>query len=184
METPQERLRSCDAALRLAVAVIQIEQARRPSARLGYTQINYGRLFIRDRWTLFSIARELGCTVADIVAPPDEQSRTSDAPRWNELVDAAESILAIVNARPAHVRQILVYRAGGLRWRQIEALLPGRVMFSIQEDYEAATLLFAREDVDTLTSHDDRRLNKSTARGRKNPRAVAKYLLSNSPVSC
>jgi hypothetical protein len=182
METSQERLRTCDAALRLAVAVIQIEQARRPSARLGYTQINYGRLFIRDRWTLFSIARELGCQVSEILSAPDDKRSSGDAPRWSELVSAAESILSVVNARPAHVRMILVHRAGGKSWRQIEALLPGRVMFSIQEDYEAATLLFAREDVETLTSHDDRRLKK-TMRGRTRG-VVAKIMLSNTPIAC
>ena len=179
-----DRLRACDLALKLAILIISIEQKRRPSARLGFTQINYGRLFVRDRWTLFAIARELGCEVREILAPPEQRS-TSDSPRWPELVSAAERVLAVVTQADARTREIIRHRAGGRSWNDLARLLPGRATFSIRDDYETAITRFADDDVATLLAHDDRRLGTAASRRTKNVRRkVAKIMLSNAPVAC
>ncbi len=119
-------------ALRRAHRVVQTERRRGSSGRLGFSQIDYGRLFHRDQWTMFAIARELGCSVDDLLPPtePTGESRVA----WSDLVAASEAIFAVVQTMPDQRRSAIVLYSAGLGPRQILKRLPGRLAFSVAED--------------------------------------------------
>lgn len=149
------QLHTTELALRTAILIINTESTRRPSADagLGYAQINYGRLFIRDRWTLFAIARELCCTVEDLIAPPEIRR----GPRWADLVSSAESLLAELQNLSEHVRVVLALRACGTSWKSVLSHLPGRVLFSLVEDADSGlrTLGARRQtEISLLSSYE------------------------------
>jgi hypothetical protein len=151
------RLRVVELALRTAVLVINTESLRSPAgdAQLGFSAVNYGNLFIRDRWTLFAIARELNCSVDELISPPEVRR---SGPRWSELTRASEELLAEVQKLPQDMRLVLILRACGARWKQITAKLPGRVFFSIVDDADhglAQLVLTCPSQVAMLASYDD-----------------------------
>jgi hypothetical protein len=121
-------------ALLRAFVVETMERKRRASSKLGFAQLDYGRLFIRDQWTLFAIARELGCTVEELIAPiePQRESRVA----WSEIVDASESLMASVRSLRDPIKQVILLKASGMSMRKIAVALPGRASFSLAEDLE------------------------------------------------
>lgn len=153
-------------SLQLAILIVSAQQRRSPDSRLGFTQINYGRLFVRDPWTLFSIARELNCSVSELVSPPEQANGT----RWPALVDAAETLLSAVQAQPPHLRAPLLLRCATIPWTRVAALLPGRVKFSLQEDVATACAAILRtcgDEVDLLTSSVDESALRSSRKLRR-----------------
>ena len=135
-----------DDAVRLAYVIEKADSRRRIGHSLGFALINYGRLFVRDYWTLFSIARELDCGVSDLVGK--EERRT----KWDVLVRAAEEILAAVQALPAPLRMIVEERGSGHSWRRILRRHPDRLIFSMREDYDRALrVIQGRASVAVLT---------------------------------
>jgi hypothetical protein len=153
-------LRATGVALRLAVRVEQIERRRTDSRRLGFAQVDYGRLFVRDEWTLFSIARELGCTIADLL-PPKETDRGESRATWSSLVEASERLLSVARGLPEPIRSIVLLSAVGLGLRRIAARLPGRALFSLAEDLArgvARVALLCERDVRLLSSSEHPRL--------------------------
>lgn len=121
-------------ALVRALLIEQNESRRTASARLGFTQLNYGRLFIRDYWTLFAIAVELGCTIEELASPPERQITNGSSVRFADLESAATRILDEVRQLPAPQREVLLLRASGLSLRQITTSLKGRSYHGIAED--------------------------------------------------
>jgi hypothetical protein len=120
-------------ALLRAFVVEQIEKTRTYTRKLGFAHLDYGRLFIRDKWTLFAIARELGCTVEDLLEPPQPAPESRVA--WSEIAEASESLMAIARGLPPMMREVTLLRATGLGWRKIGKALPGRASFSLAQDY-------------------------------------------------
>lgn len=175
-------LRAASVALRLAVRVEQIERRRTDSRRLGFSQVEYGRLFVRDEWTLFSIARELGCAIADLL-PPRDSDRGESRATWSSLVEASERVLAFARSLPEPIRSIVLLSAVGLGVRTISARLPGRAHFSVIEDLARGSALVARRcerDVRTLASSEHPRLRgRGVARG-----AHAKIVVAEAVSAC
>lgn len=117
-----------------AFIVESLERKRRHTAKLGFAQLDYGRLFVRDRWTLFAIARELGCSVEELMEPP-QQSQESRVV-WSQIIDASESLMSAARSLREPIRQIILLRASGMGLRKIGIALPGRAPFSLAEDFE------------------------------------------------
>lgn len=120
-------------AIRRAIMVETVERRKSGAAKLGFSAVNYGNLFIRDYWTLFAIARELECSISDLTPPVERRSSTGL--RWADLVDASEKVMHEVRLLPVQTKDLLVWRAGGHAWAIIQKRLPGRVGFSLREDY-------------------------------------------------
>jgi hypothetical protein len=121
-------------ALLRAFVVESMERKRRATSKLGFAQLDYGRLFVRDRWTLFAIARELGCSVEDLLEPP--QPANDHRIVWGDIVSASESLMSAARSLRDPIRQVVLLRACGLGWRKIGIALPGRTPFSLADDYE------------------------------------------------
>jgi hypothetical protein len=119
-------------ALELAVIIMEAERRRRPSAALGFAQINYGRLFIRDYWTLFAIALELECTVADLLPSPEPAEQRS---LRADMTESAESILVEIRRLPSPLSAVVLLRAARVSWRKIYGKMQGRAQFSIRDDW-------------------------------------------------
>lgn len=119
-------------ALLRAFIVETMERKRRVSSKLGFAQLDYGRLFIRDQWTLFAIARELGCTVEDLLEPPQPVSESRVV--WSEIVTASESLMSAARSLRDPIKQVVLLHASGMSMRKIGRALPGRAPFSIAED--------------------------------------------------
>jgi hypothetical protein len=157
-------LREADEALRLATIVELADGRRRIGHNLGFALINYGRLFVRDYWTLFAIARELDCGVGDLVSPPDRAEKRS---KWDELTRASEAVLAVVRTLPDPLRWICERRASGQSWRKIARSRPDRLLFSMQDDYEESLgilLIRAGEPLSFLCSAENFIVVKRRAR--------------------
>jgi hypothetical protein len=118
--------------IRHALLIERAEGRKKTPAGLGFAQINYGRLFVRDYWTLFAIARELDCSIDDLTETK-ESPRTG--PRWSELISASEEILETVRTLPVIVRDVVTMRCAGFSWRRIQQRFPHRVSFSLRDDH-------------------------------------------------
>lgn len=121
-------------ALLRAFVVETIERKRRHTAKLGFAQLDYGRLFIRDKWTLFAIAREIGCSVEDLLEPP--RPANDSQVTWTQIVDASESLMSAARSLREPIKRVVLLRACGMGWRNIGKALPGRTLFSLADDYE------------------------------------------------
>lgn len=147
-------LRTAEVGIRHAL-IIEGKESRRKSPRgLGFASVNYGNLFVRDKWTLFAIARELDCSVEDILSPPEKR----EGPRWSELIQASEDILGEVRTLPGPTKTLVLKRGEGLSWRKIQQEFPGRMMFSLREDHERGIQLVirrARDHLNFLASFDN-----------------------------
>ncbi len=120
-----------EVGVRHAFIIERRESHKKAPTSLGFAQINYGRLFVRDRWTLFAIARELDCTIDDLLSPPE----TREGPRWSELISASEAVLETVRTLPGHLRTLVLRRGEGFSWRRIQQEFPGRTTFSMKDDH-------------------------------------------------
>ena len=142
-------------ALRLATILELADGRRKIGQNLGFALINYGRLFLRDKWTLFAIARELDCEVGDLLPRVDQAEKRL---KWNELTRASEAILLVVRALPAPLRSVAEARARGDSWRKIKKSRPDRLLFSMQEDFGKVleiVLAEAKDSVEFLTANEN-----------------------------
>jgi hypothetical protein len=135
-----------EVGVRHAFILEKREGRRKTPAGLGFAAVNYGNLFVRDRWTLFAIARELDCKIEDILSPPE----TRNGPRWSELITASEAILETVRSLPAHLKTLVVMRGEGVSWRKIQQEFPGRTTFSMREDHATGLRRVARDTYEHL----------------------------------
>ncbi len=134
-------------AVRRSFLLERKESRRKAPPGLGFSQVNYGNLFHRDKWTLFSIAVELGCSVEDLLSPEDKKTL---GPRWSELVQASEDILSAVRTLPLSLRHLVLLRAQGDSWRKIQRKNSGRIMFSMREDFDRAMDIILRRAPDQV----------------------------------
>jgi hypothetical protein len=149
-------MNQAEEALRLATIIELADGRKRIGQNLGFSLINYGRLFVRDYWTLFAIAREIDCEMSDLL-PRDDEKRQKRL-KWSELTRASENILAKVRALPAPLRSVAEARGKGDSWRKICSRWPDRVPFSMKEDFGKVLEIVLREESDSvqfLTSNEN-----------------------------
>ena len=149
-------MNQAEEALRLATIIEMADGRRRIGMNLGFSLINYGRLFVRDYWTLFAIAREVDCDVSDLLPRDDEKRQKRQ--KWSELTQASEDILAKVRTLPAPLRSVAEARAKGEGWRKIARRWPDRVLWSMQEDFAQAlqiVLTSCGDSISFLTSNEN-----------------------------
>lgn len=98
---------------------------------------------------MFAIARELGCSVEDLLPPPEPTRESRVA--WSDLVVASELVLGEVRTANPSVRDVLALAARGMGMRQMLRLLPGRLSFSIAQDLaEGLAAIVARQSQSVL----------------------------------
>jgi hypothetical protein len=115
-----------------AYMIEELERRRGSNAPLGFSQVNYGRLFIRDFWTLFAIAVELECSIADLL--PETERQSEGDVRYADLVCASEDVMRAIRLLPTHITTVVIARLRGDSWRAINLILPGRASFSLRDD--------------------------------------------------
>jgi len=142
-------MNQAEEALRLATIIEMADGRRRIGMNLGFSLINYGRLFVRDYWTLFAIAREVDCDVSDLLPRDDEKRQKRQ--KWSELTQASEEILAKVRTLPAPLRSVAEARAKGEGWRKIARRWPDRVLWSMQEDFARSLESLLRDCGDSIS---------------------------------
>ena len=140
-------LRGAEEALKLAFLIEEADGARKTGHSLGFALINYGRLFVRDYWTLFAIARELDCEIGDLTPKNDHAEKRA---KWDELVRHSEIVLSRVRSLPISVRSVVEARGKGASWRKVQGRCPGRLSWSIKDDYRAALGLIVSEAPDSV----------------------------------
>ena len=65
--------------------------------------------------------------------------------------DAAVELMLVVRDLSPPVRQVVELRATGMKWNAIAAALPQRVLFSLQEDWNAALKLITERHGDLVS---------------------------------
>lgn len=133
--------------VRLAVMIERADGARKIGQNLGFAQINYGRLFVRDYWTLFALAREMDCQIGDL-APKDDKAERRQ--KWDALSRAAEEILQTVRSLPAPLRSVAEARGRGDSWRKIQRANPERLLFSLKDDHAQAMMVVKARSCESL----------------------------------
>lgn len=156
--------KSAEDALKLAVIIEKADGARRTGQSLGFALINYGRLFVRDYWTLFAIARELDCEIAEIAPRTDLAEKRA---KWDQMVRNSEVLLAWVRSLPTPLRSVTEARGAGESWRKIHRRWSGRLLWSMQDDYRFALgvlIMNVPDSVSFLASADNFTIVKSRER--------------------
>jgi hypothetical protein len=142
-------MNQAEEALRLATIIEMADGRRRIGQNLGFALINYGRLFVRDYWTLFAIAREVDCDVSDLL--PREDEKRVKRLKWSELTQVSEIILAKVRTLPAPLRSVAEARGKGDSWRKLCRRWPDRVPFSMKEDFGKVLEILLRDASDSIS---------------------------------
>jgi len=122
-------------ALRLTFRVILPELAR-AEFPTGYAEPSYNKKYIRDYWTLFAVSRELDVPIGELIA-----AQRTDVGRRIErghMREAAGEIATRVKRFPVPVREVLMLRTAGMSWVRICTALPGRVEWSVRDDWRSA----------------------------------------------
>ncbi|WP_245490058.1 hypothetical protein [Rhizobium ruizarguesonis] len=84
------------------------------------------------------LATELGESWMDLVRDADKTDANARRVERRHMEDAAEEIVAVVNALLPPLREVVVRRAAGMNWKAIAEALPHRAFFSMQDDHAAA----------------------------------------------
>lgn len=103
-----------------------------PSTSSGFQELNS-----MSYWTLVGMSRELGCTIDELRAEQQGGSLMRRA-ELQMLRDAAEEVMLTILRLPQPQREVLLLRIHGRSWKQIVKLTPGRVYFSILDDFKTA----------------------------------------------
>ena len=128
------RIKEVESALQLAYRVLDAEKSGTRLARevrVGLKQTSVFRQFRRDYWTLFAIARELGCQMWELEGAEEVSSRLP----YEDILGASEHVRRVVVGFPPHIKDVVEMRARRVHWRKIMAALPGRVYVSVVDDY-------------------------------------------------
>lgn len=119
-------------ALRRAVQVVAAHGAASERGRLGFARVPLGRMMNRtDYWTAFSIARETGLTIDEVVQQVMRKPERS-GPSVDEYVELYGHLVRA--CRPGQ-REPVIAKLLGWSWKRIVRTWPGRAFFSLQDDY-------------------------------------------------
>lgn len=99
---------------------------------------SWQKAFVLNHAVFVQLAKELGESWMKLVRDAEAAQDDGRRVERRHMEDAAEEILAVVTAMPRPWQEVVVRRAAGMSWRQIGETLPDRVLFSMEDDYEAA----------------------------------------------
>ncbi|MBB2818393.1 UNVERIFIED_ORG: hypothetical protein GGD59_001621 [Rhizobium esperanzae] len=133
--TPDDPLRRTEKALRLVYGVVL---PRMHSGRIvgpGMARASWQKQFILNHAVFQQLAAELGENWMKLVRDADKNDANARRVERRHMEDAAEEIVAVVNALLLPLREVVVRRAAGMKWKAIAEALPHRAFFSIQDDH-------------------------------------------------
>lgn len=120
-------------------------------SELGISRPSMARACVRNHPFFLQMAEEMGEWWERTIRQT-ELASVSDWRRieMSHLEDAAADLVTAVRALPAPVRAVAERRASGMSWRRISADLPGRVFFSLAQDWRTALMRLSTEHRDTI----------------------------------
>lgn len=132
-----------DNVLKLCRLLVSTDRGESHRLKLKISSV-YERGLLSARARL-RLAMECGVTVAELDAY-ELGSRGSEFAKIERrmILDVVDSFLEQVRHLPDEQRFVVVSRMHGKSWRSIGRLLPGRVFFSIMEDYERAVRVLSQ----------------------------------------
>lgn len=109
------------------------------------------RACVRNHQFFLQMAEEMGEWWERTIRETEAAS-VSDWRRieMSHLEDAAADLVTAVRAMPAPVREVTERRAAGMSWRRISQDLPGRVYFSLAQDWRTALMRLSTEHAETV----------------------------------
>ncbi|MBB2699166.1 UNVERIFIED_ORG: hypothetical protein GGI66_003848 [Rhizobium esperanzae] len=99
---------------------------------------SWQKQFILNHAVFQQLATELGEDWMKLVRDADKNDVNARRVERRHMEDAAEEIVAVVNALLPPLREVVVRRAAGMNWKAIAEALPHRAFFSIQDDHTTA----------------------------------------------
>jgi hypothetical protein len=121
------------APLRAAIVAVTADGASLPN--LDFARFDWARHFQRDYWTMFGIARELDCSIDDLLRDEGRGFGQIERLERDMEIDAAHTIMERLRDLLPPVRAILLERARRRTWRQILKTRPERPPWSVMDDY-------------------------------------------------
>ncbi|MBY5889084.1 hypothetical protein HFN49_23135 [Rhizobium leguminosarum] len=136
--TPDDPLRRTEKALRLVYGVVLPRMHSERIVGPGMARASWQRQFVLNHAVFQQLAAELGEAWMDLVRDADKTDANARRVERRHMEDAAEEIVAVVNALLPPLREVVVRRAAGMNWKAIAEALPHRAFFSMQDDHAAA----------------------------------------------
>ena len=135
--TPHQRT---ERALRITYQLVLPTIQRSCSSRLGYSQPSYATQMTLTDELLQDIARDLDWReqwdMLKVAAEAVAEGQTARRIQTQQREDAAVRLLEATRVLPLPQREPVVMRACGFGMREVARRLPGRVWFSLLDDYE------------------------------------------------
>ncbi|MBB2674695.1 UNVERIFIED_ORG: hypothetical protein GGE44_004273 [Rhizobium esperanzae] len=104
----------------------------------GLARASWQKQFVLNHAVFQQLAAELGEDWMKLVRDADKDDANARRVERRHMEDAAEEIVAVVDALLQPLREVVVRRAAGMNWKAIAEALPHRAFFSIQDDHAAA----------------------------------------------
>ncbi|MBX4889676.1 hypothetical protein [Rhizobium bangladeshense] len=136
--TPDDPLRRTEKALRLVYGVVLPRMHSERIVGPGMARASWQKQFVLNHAVFRQLAAELGEDWMKLVRDADKADVNARRLERRHMEDAAEEIVAVVNALLPPLREVVVRRAAGMNWKAIAEALPHRAFFSIQDDHSAA----------------------------------------------
>lgn len=133
---PDDPLRRTEKALRLVYGVVLPRMHSERIVGPGMARASWQRQFVLNHAVFQQLATELGESWMDLVRAADKNDDARRVER-RHMEDAAEEIVAVVNALLPPLKEVVVRRAAGMNWKAIAEALPHRAFFSMQDDHAA-----------------------------------------------
>ncbi|WP_414815243.1 hypothetical protein [Rhizobium sp. IY2] len=99
---------------------------------------SWQRQFVLNHAVFQQLAAELGENWMKLVHDADKDDASARRVERRHMEEAAEEIVAVVNALLPPLREVVVRRAAGMNWKAVADALPHRAFFSMQDDHATA----------------------------------------------
>ena len=131
-------LRRTEKALRLVYGVVLPRMHSERIVGPGLARANWQRQFVLNHAVFQQLAAELGENWMKLVHDADKSDANARRVERRHMEDAAEEVVAVVNALLPPLREVVVRRAAGMNWKAVAEALPHRAFFSMQDDHAIA----------------------------------------------
>lgn len=136
--TPDDPLRRTEKALRLVYGMVLPRMHSERIVGPGMARASWQKQFVLNHAVFQQLAAELGEDWMKLVRDADKNDANARRVERRHMEDAAEEIVAVVNALLLPLREVVVRRAAGMNWKAVAEALPHRAFFSIQDDHATA----------------------------------------------